>query len=99
MLLPAVAAPPIDIAVVPMGEAAETAALEVLAMLRRAGISAEQTWRGTMKKRMQRADAAGARLAVILGDDEIAAGAATVKDLTSGEQRRVALGALIEALR
>lgn len=99
MLLPEGEVPTIDIAVVPMGEAAETAALEMLAMLRRAGIAAEQTWRGSMKKRLQRADAAGARLAVIIGDDELAAGAATVKDLASGAQRRVALGALIEKLR
>jgi histidyl-tRNA synthetase len=52
-----------------------------------------------MKKRMQKADAAGARFAVILGDDELVAGEATVKALASGEQRRVPLAALIDALR
>jgi histidyl-tRNA synthetase len=99
MLLPDSAQPAIDVAVVPMGEASEVAALDVLAMLRRAGISAEQAWRGNMKKRMQKADAAGARFAVILGDDELVAGEATVKALASGEQRRVPLAALIDALR
>jgi len=99
MLLAAPAAETIDAAVVPMGEAAEAKALQVLQMLRRAGVAAEQAWRGNMKKRMQKADAAGARYAVILGDDELAAGEATVKRLATGEQWRVALGDLAEALR
>ena len=41
-----------------------------------------------------KADAAGARFAIILGDDELAAGEAAVKDLRSGEQFRVALADL-----
>lgn len=99
MLLDAPAAETIDAAVVPMGEAAEAKAYEVLQSLRRAGIAAEQAWRGNMKKRMQKADAAGARYAVIIGDDELAAGEVTVKRLATGEQWRVALDVLPEALR
>ncbi|WBX85253.1 histidine--tRNA ligase [Sphingosinicella microcystinivorans] len=98
MLLDAPAAETIDAAVVPMGAAAEAKAFEVLQALRRAGLAAEQTWRGNMKKRMQKADAAGARYAVIIGDDELAAGEATVKRLATGEQWRVALDALAETL-
>jgi histidyl-tRNA synthetase len=81
-----------------MGEAAEAKAHDVLQSLRRAGIAAEQAWRGNMKKRMQKADAAGARYAVIIGDDELAAGEATVKTLATGEQRRVALDQLAQTL-
>lgn len=99
MLTDAPADEGIEVAVVPMGEAAETAALAILQRLRTAGVSAEQAWRGNMKKRMAKADAAGARFAVIIGDDELAAGEATLKDLKSGEQRRVALGAITEAVR
>ena len=98
MLLEAPAAETIDAAVVPMGEAAEAKAFAVLQALRRAGLAAEQAWRGNMKKRMQKADAAGARYAVIIGDDELAAGEATVKRLATGEQWRVALDALAETL-
>jgi histidyl-tRNA synthetase len=43
---------------------------------------------------MRRADRIGARAAVLLGDDELARGAATVRDLDSGAQVEVALGAL-----
>jgi histidyl-tRNA synthetase len=99
MLINITGAEAVDVAVIPMGEAAEAAALGVLQRLRTAGVSAEQAWRGNMKKRMAKADAAGARMAVIIGDDELAAGEAAVKDLKSGEQRRVKLEALAEAVR
>ncbi|MDO9487714.1 MAG: histidine--tRNA ligase [Sphingomonadaceae bacterium] len=99
MLIEAPAAETVDVAVIPMGEAAEAAAMGVLQQLRATGIAAEQTWRGNMKKRMAKADAIGARFAVILGDDELAAGEATVKDLKTGEQKRVALGDLTAAIK
>jgi histidyl-tRNA synthetase len=99
MLIEAPAAETVDVAVIPMGEAAEAAAMGVLQQLRAGGIAAEQTWRGNMKKRMAKADAIGARVAVIIGDDELAAGEATVKDLKTGAQKRVALGELTSALK
>jgi histidyl-tRNA synthetase len=51
-------------------------------------------YKGNMKKRMQKADAAGARFAVILGDDELARGEAAVKTLATGEQASVPLDRL-----
>ncbi|QPQ54746.1 histidine--tRNA ligase [Allosphingosinicella flava] len=89
----------IDAALVPLGDAAEQAALGIAADLRRAGLACEMAYRGNMKKRMQKANAVGARFAIILGDDELARGEAAVKDLASGEQRNIALAALAEALR
>ena len=99
MLVGEPAADSIEVAVVPMGEAAERAALGLLQTLRSAGIAAEQAWRGNMKKRMAKADASGARAALILGDDELAAGEVTLKDLKTGEQRKVALAQIVEAVR
>ncbi|WP_431471116.1 histidine--tRNA ligase [Sphingosinithalassobacter sp. LHW66-3] len=84
----------IDAAVVPMGEAAAVRAQEVIAGLRRAGVSADMGFRGNMKKRMAKANAQGARFAVILGDDELERGEAAVKDLASGEQMSVPLDRL-----
>ena len=89
----------VTVAIVPLGEAAEQAAVGVLADLRRVGIAADMTYRGNMKRRMQKADAAGARMAVIIGDDELAADQAALKDLRSGEQKRVALKELGQAIR
>jgi len=84
---------------IPMGEAADAAASRIVAELRRAGIAADCGYRGNMKRRLQRANAAGARFAVIIGDSEIEIGGAQVKDLESGEQRLVMFDKLAEALR
>jgi histidyl-tRNA synthetase len=91
MLLAEAPALPRPVAVLPMGEAAEAAALDVLQGLRRAGLRAEIAYRGNFKRRMERANKIGARAVVILGDDEIARGVAGVKDLATGTQTEVAL--------
>ena len=83
-----------DIAIIPLGEAAEAACLGLAATLRRSGLSIDMGFRGNMKKRMSRANDSGARFALIVGDDELAAGEAMVKDLTSGEQERLPLHAI-----
>ena len=79
------------VAVVPVGDAAEAAALGVLQSLRAAGVRAEMAYRGNLRRRMERANRIGARAAVILGLDDIAAGVAQVKDLATGEQEAVKL--------
>jgi histidyl-tRNA synthetase len=84
------------IAVIPMGD--EMAALEVAQRLRTVGLAVHMGYSGNMKKRLERANKANARTAVILGQDEAARGAATVRDLDTGEQREVALSALAEHL-
>ena len=86
-------------ALVPIGETAEHLARSLVAQLRGAGVAAEVAYRGNMKKRMQRAAASGARYAVVVGDNEIEASAAQLKDLSTGEQRAVAFDDLVEALR
>jgi histidyl-tRNA synthetase len=97
------AAPPApsrpDAALVPLGDVAEAAAIGILADLRRAGIACDMAYKGNMKKRLARADAAGARFAIIVGDDELARGEAALKDLATGEQRNLPLGGLAEAVR
>ena len=52
-----------------------------------------------MKQRMKRANGINARAAVIIGDDELAENAATVRDLDSGEQERVPLADLAIRLK
>jgi len=41
------------------------------------------------KGQMKQASRLGARYAVVIGEDELAAGAATVRDMASGEQGRL----------
>ena len=69
---------------VPVGDSAEAAALDVLQTLRHAGIRAEMAYRGNLRRRMERANRIGARAAVILGEDDIAQGVAQVKNLATG---------------
>ena len=86
------------IAMVPVGAAAEARALLVTQTLRKAGLAVDLGFAGNVKKRMRRANKVGARVAVLLGDDELARNAATVRDLESGEQELVCLDALTERL-
>jgi len=80
------------IAVVPMGEPGP--AMIVAETLRRAGLVAELGYSGNMKKRMARAAKLNARFAVILGEDEAARGAVTLRDLDAGTQEEVPLAGL-----
>ena len=85
--------------VVPLGERAEAAGQRILADLRRSGIAADMGYRGNMKKRMSRANDAGAAYAVIIGDNELDRGEAQLKNLSTGEQSSVELDRVAEALR
>lgn len=98
MLLSDAPEAPRPIAIVPLGEAAEAKALTLAEELRRAGMAIELGYSGNIKKRLNRANKISARAAVILGEDELAEGAASVRDLDSGEQDRVPLGALKDRL-
>jgi histidyl-tRNA synthetase len=93
------AALPRPVAIAPLGPAAESRALGIARALRRAGVAVEQDYRGNMKRRMQRANKLHARVAVILGDDELARDVVQLKDLDSGEQREVALEQLVDLLK
>lgn len=99
MLIDEPVAERIDAVIVPMGEAAEARAIGILADLRRAGIATDMAFKGNMKRRMARADAQGARFAVIIGDDELAKGVASVKLLGAGTQSEVAFDDLARVLR
>jgi histidyl-tRNA synthetase len=91
MLLTESPAAPRPVAVIPVGDEVEGAALDMLSSLHRAGIAAEIAYRGNLKRRMERANRINARAAVILGEAEIAAGIAQLRDLDAGTQESVAL--------
>jgi histidyl-tRNA synthetase len=99
MLLDDLPQPQPPVAVVPVGEAAEPAALALLQTLRHAAIRAEMSYRGNLRRRMERANRIGARAAVIIGDDDIRAGVAQVKDLGTGEQIAVPLNKVADHLK
>jgi histidyl-tRNA synthetase len=86
------------IAVMPIGAAAEAKAAALAEQLRRAGHAIELGYSGNLGKRLKRADKLSAAAAIILGEDELAKGVATLRDLDSGEQTAVPLAELEERL-
>jgi histidyl-tRNA synthetase len=79
----------LDVYVAPLGEAALRHAGELARELRRNGVSVDVMAGGKLKRAMELANKLGARFALIVGDDEIAAGEYSLKDMASGEQRHV----------
>jgi histidyl-tRNA synthetase len=73
-----------------LGAGAEAAAVKVVVGLREAGVRVFEDFSGgALKKRMKTADRLGARYTVILGEDELDEGCATLKDMGSATQLKV----------
>ncbi|MBA3022796.1 MAG: histidine--tRNA ligase [Gammaproteobacteria bacterium] len=85
-------AAPLDVYVVHQGEQAQVVAWQAAEQLRDSGVRVLlHCGGGSFKSQMKKADGSGAVCAVIVGDDEAAANAVTVKPLRGGEQQRVAM--------
>ena len=89
-----------DIYVVHQGEAAQRHAFKAAEMLRDIGCAVlMHMGGGSFKSQFKRADASGAQLALVVGDDEAADNAVTIKPLrAAAEQRRVALDELADVV-
>jgi histidyl-tRNA synthetase len=98
MLLPASPVLPKPIALIPIGDMAETAAIALMQELRAKNMRAEIAYRGNMKKRLERANRIGARAAIILGEDELARGVASLKNLETGTQEEIPLAQIAARL-
>jgi len=82
----------VDVYVVHQGEFANRIASKVAEQLRDDGLRVLlHCGGGSFKSQMKKADASGAYVAVVIGDDEAKAGETSVKPMQGGEQTRVAL--------
>ncbi|MDR1953930.1 MAG: histidine--tRNA ligase [Clostridiales Family XIII bacterium] len=82
-----------------IGAEAKGGALQLLRSLREAGLSAEIDSLGrSIKNQFKYADRIGARHVVIIGDEELQSGQATVKDMNTGTQERVAFEKVAERI-
>ena len=90
---------PRPIAVVPIGEAAEGAALTLAELLRNNGCSVDLGYSGNVARRMRRANNVNARVAVLIGEEEIARNVVALRDLDSGEQTEVPMDPSLSELR
>jgi len=95
MLLPAKEQQVLDIAVVVLGENNIPYALQQAAKLRQAGLSVVFCGGGSAKRQFKIADREQARFVMTLGDDEISGNVGMLKDLKTGEQRKLPLEQII----
>ncbi|MFP1796831.1 histidine--tRNA ligase [Lonsdalea quercina] len=87
------ALPAVDVYVISSGAGTQSAAMLLAESLRDAlpGLKLMTNFGGgNFKKQFARADKSGARVALVLGENEVAAGQAVVKNLSSGEQETLA---------
>lgn len=76
----------LDLFIAPMGDAALRHVTVLARELRRKGLSVEIAFEGKLKRAMETANKLNARFTLIVGDNEIAAGTYTLKDMATGEQ-------------
>jgi histidyl-tRNA synthetase len=84
--------------IVPLGAPASREAVGVARELRRLGVSVEIAPEGRLKRAMELANKLGAHYALILGEDEMASGRYTLKNMATGEQVSITRGELQERL-
>jgi len=86
--------------VIPLGEAAAEPAMSLLYALRGASIPADTDYEGrSLKSSLRRANDLGARLALIIGENELKENCVMVKDLAQGKQEKVALDKITEHIK
>jgi len=88
-----------DVYVVALSEEAREPAFALAMKLRRAGLAVEMDYAGrSLKAQMREANRLGAGTTAILGQDELAAGSVTLRDMSTGEQRTAAVAEAVEQL-
>ncbi len=91
---------PADVFVVAGGALACDRATELSSRLRKVGVSVAGTYgQRSFSAQMKAAGSSGARFALILGEDELASGQASVKDLQRSEQWAVPLAHLVPEIQ
>ncbi|MED2972380.1 histidyl-tRNA synthetase [Bacillus sp. OV194] len=87
----------LDCYLITMGDQAKEKAPSLLYRFRKAGLKADKDYLDKkMKAQFKAADRTNAKFVAVLGDDELANGVISVKDMESGEQTEVALDQVTE---
>jgi histidyl-tRNA synthetase len=90
--------PRIEVFGVPIGAPATRRLFALITELRRAGIAGDLATGRGLKGGMKAADRSGATYALVLGDRDLAAGVAQIKNLRTGDQTAASLDELIAEL-
>ncbi len=96
-------APKLDVFFVTLAPEARLPAFRLAGALRSSGLSCDLDYADrSAKGQFKQADRGGARYAVVIGDEELAAGVCSLRDMATGEQRTVSIvegpGELVKAL-
>ncbi len=91
--------PSLDVYIAPIGAAAERHAAHLASRLRSTGRSVELGLDSKLKRSLELANKMSARFALIVGENEIAAGQYALKNMESGDQQTVTLEQLIERMK
>jgi len=89
----------IDVYIAPLGEDAFRHCSQLARTLRDHGAIVELAPAGKLKRAMELANKLGARYALLVGDNEIAAGQYALKDMTTGEQQNLTRDDLVSRFR
>ena len=91
--------PRCDIALIPLGAKASVRCSAMAADLRTDGFYAEtDLMNRSLKAQLKYANKIGARYTMVIGDSELEAGKARLKDMDSGEEQEVAFDRLVDVL-
>jgi len=94
--VPALPAPTIFVA--SLGKSSQTHAVKLLTDLRQAGLRAQIAMSGSLRAQLRQADKRHAAVTLIVGEDEVAQGVVTMRDMESGAQTSVPLNDIITTL-
>ncbi len=89
--------PTLVVYVIPLGSNAKDEALKVVTTLRRSDIPCDMALTDrSISKHMKHANLKRTRFTIIIGDEEIGSKQATVKDMDSGEQKKVGFEEIVD---
>ncbi|AKR49982.1 MULTISPECIES: histidine--tRNA ligase [Acetobacter] len=95
MLLEQVPAALRSVVLVPVGTPDESAVVQILQGLRGQGVRTEIGYKGSLRKRMERAGKQNASHVLFLGEDELAKGLFRVKNMETGAEQEVSRDTLL----
>jgi histidyl-tRNA synthetase len=87
---PSFAAPVLDLYIAPLGEAALRHGAKLARELRARGLTVEVGFENRLKRSLELANKLSARYCLLLGEDELARGEVSLKNMRTGEQRSMA---------
>ena len=82
-----------------LGKASQHYAVQLLVKLRQTGIAALGAMSGSLRSQLRQADKNKARITLIVGEDEIAQGVVTLRDMKTGSQEAIPMGQIVNVIQ